>query len=108
MHERRLDVGPIAIDRRTYSVCVGGRRVKLTPADFDLLTYLAENHDRVISASELAERVFSATAGDVALLVRVHICSLRRAMGTSAGGAVIKTLRGRGYRIVHHEERDAF
>jgi DNA-binding response OmpR family regulator len=100
------DTDPIQIDRRTFSVRVTGTSVALTPYQFDLLTYLASHRDRVVGHVEIANAVFGAHNGDVALLVRVHICHLRKALGH--GGRLIVTMRGRGYRLLTSREAQAW
>lgn len=92
------DVTPFCVDRRTYSVQVADANVVLTAAQFDLLAFLLDNRHRVVDTTEIAERVFGASAGDTSALVRVHICNLRRAIGSSRDS--ILTVRGRGYRVV--------
>jgi DNA-binding response OmpR family regulator len=87
----------IVFDRATYSVTVRGRPVILTATEFDLLGFLLQNRDRVVGHVEIAHSVLGAAHGDTALLVRVHICHLRRALGGDRG--LISTMRGRGYRI---------
>jgi two-component system OmpR family response regulator len=88
----------LRIDRDTYSVSARGLPIAVTAAEFDLLLFLVDNQHRVVSASEIAQTVFHARAGDTALLVRVHICNLRRAIQPCADAIV--TIRGRGYRFL--------
>jgi DNA-binding winged helix-turn-helix (wHTH) protein len=87
--------GPLTIDPATFSVRLGGRAVSLSPLNFDLLLYLARHQARVVSLEELGREVFKRTAGDVALVVRVHIWQVRHALGSR----VLTTIRGRGYRL---------
>jgi DNA-binding response OmpR family regulator len=87
----------IVIDVPTFSARAGGRLVPLTTVQFDMLRFLVEHDERVVSHGEIAKEVLARTCGDTALLVRVHICHLRRALGPS--GILISTVRGRGYRV---------
>ncbi len=93
-----VEVGPFSLDRETYTVCIGGTTVTLTSGDFDLFAFLLDNRHRLVGHRELARQVFGASAGDTALLIRVHICTLRRALGPHRD--LLKTVRARGYRIL--------
>lgn len=88
----------LSLDRDTFAVVVSGAVVTLTKVQFDLLSLLLTNQHRVLSHSEIARDVLSTTCGDMGVLIRVHICHLRRALGPC--GAMIATVRGRGYRFV--------
>jgi len=77
---------------------VRGAKIKLTNTEFDVLWFLLEHRDRVLSPAEISRHVFGRISGDVSLLVRVHICHLRRALGPEKD--LIVTLKGRGYQAV--------
>lgn len=93
-----LRLGPILVNRLTYSVVIGKKKIELTKGQFDLLCFLFENRNRVVGSSEIARIVFGCVSGDTSLLVRVHVCHLRRALLRE--GRLIETVRGRGYRLV--------
>jgi two-component system phosphate regulon response regulator PhoB len=95
----------LELDATTFSVRASGRLVPVTAAEFDLLAYLVANQPRVLGHAELAREVFGATSGDTALLVRVHICHVRRALGDA--GRLIETVRRRGYRLVTGASRSS-
>ena len=64
----------LTIDPRARMVETHGRRVDLTPTEFNLLSFLASNSGRTFTAEQLLERVWDAgyleDAGTVAVLVR--------------------------------------
>jgi DNA-binding response OmpR family regulator len=93
-----IEAGPIALDPRTYSALIANQPVVLTALQFDLLRFLVQNRERVVDHSEIARAVLGSPFGDTSLLVRVHICHLRKAIKPSE--RLIATVRGRGYRIV--------
>ena len=92
-----LEAGPISIDRDILRAWVDGKVISLTSAQFDLLAFLLDNRRRVATHAEIARAVFNTCFGDVSLLVRVHICNLRRALAPR--GYLLSNVRGRGYRI---------
>lgn len=87
----------LIIDRLTFIARVDGIALNLTVSQFELLDYLLQRNDRVVGCEDIARDVFKATAGNAALLVRVHIHHLRRALGRN--GSLVATVRGRGYRV---------
>lgn len=92
-------VGPIEIDRRARTVAVSGKPVALTAREFDLLSFLAQNPNRVVRRGELLERVWGYTVGETAT-VSVHIRRLRtKVEADPANPRYIETVWGIGYRF---------
>jgi DNA-binding response OmpR family regulator len=92
-----LSLGPITLERRRHRALVDGRPVGLTKTQFQLLSYLMSNADRVVSRSELMERVWGSRHGASASLIGTHMHSLRRRLGSA--GDLIVTVRGVGYML---------
>jgi len=55
---RKFSFTGATIDFDTHEVAVGGRAVKMTPLELRLLKYFVDNQGRVISRSELLEKVW--------------------------------------------------
>ena len=72
-----------------------GRPVRLGARAFDLLNYLIDHRDRVVSKSELLDHVWPGIAVEEANLT-VHVSALRKELGSEA----LSTVPGRGYRFV--------
>ena len=88
--------GPIEIDLEGHEVRLDGTLLKLTRAEFRLLTGLLESAGRVFTREQLLDRI---TGGHTAIIDRnvdVHVRSLRRKLGKAAG--MIVTIRGVGYK----------
>ena len=79
-------------------VKVDGRDIRLTRREFELLRYLAENTNRVISRDRLLERVWGYDRFIETRSVDVHVGRLRAKLG--AAGRQIETVVGLGYRFV--------
>jgi DNA-binding winged helix-turn-helix (wHTH) protein/tetratricopeptide (TPR) repeat protein len=77
-----------------------GQVVPMEPQVFDVLAYLVNNRERLVSKSELLDQVWgSRFVSESALTSRIK--SARRAVGdTGRDQRVIKTVHGRGYRFV--------
>jgi DNA-binding response OmpR family regulator len=88
----------LAADFDAVSVEVDGAAVKLTRREFELLRYLVENRNRVLSRDRLLERVWGYDRLIETRSVDVHVGRLRAKLG--AAGQQIETVVGLGYRFV--------
>jgi len=98
-----LTVGVISIDRAAHRVMVRGEEVELTPTEFKLLLTLAERRGRVQGRAQLLETVWEAAPDIQTRTVDMHVLRLRTKLG--AGGELLETVRGFGYRL--RSPRDA-
>ena len=95
------EVRGLKIDKTARRVWVNGKEKKFTTKEFDLLTFLAENPDRVCSKEELFKEVWGMESfGDVAT-VTVHIKKIREKIEDgSTKPEYIETKWGEGYRFI--------
>lgn len=91
-----LSVGPVSLNLLTREVRAGDAPVELTRREFALLEYLARSPGRVLSRTQILERVWGYDFDPQTNLVDVTIRRLRKKLGEA--GAVIGTVRGVGYR----------
>ena len=94
--DERLALGPVRIDGARREVLVGEQPVELTAREFDLLVFLVRNRGIVFSRDRLLERVWGYERPVDTRTVDSHVKSVRQKLG--AGGSIIKTLRGVGYK----------
>jgi two-component system, OmpR family, response regulator RegX3 len=95
-HAGRQTLGPLVIDRGSRRVWVGREELGLTPKEFDLLSYLAEDPSQVRTREDIIARVWDEHWWGPTKTLDVHVASLRRKLGDPAW---ITTLRGVGYRL---------
>ena len=88
----------LVADFDAVAVEVDGQPVRLTRREFELLRFLVENRNRVISRERLLERVWGYVRLIETRSVDVHVGRLRAKLGTA--GAQIETVVGLGYRFV--------
>jgi DNA-binding response OmpR family regulator len=88
----------LVADFDAVSVSVEGEPVRLTRREFELLKYLIENRNRVLSRDRLLERVWGYDRSIETRSVDVHVGRLRGKLG--AVGRQIETVVGLGYRFV--------
>jgi len=95
--------GPLRIDEEAHRVFVSDREVTLTALEFKLLGTLISRRGRVLTRERLLEDVWDMSADLTTRTVDTHVKRLRQKLG--AGGEMIETLRGVGYRITDPVER---
>jgi two-component system KDP operon response regulator KdpE len=76
--QTRIDVGDFHIDFSTRQVSVRGREVRLTPKEFELLTYLANHPNKVITHRALLNAVWGGNSTEQPEYLRVFINHLRK------------------------------
>ena len=88
----------LVADFDAVSVFVEGQAVRLTRREFELLRFLVENRNRVVSRDRLLERVWGYDRSVETRSVDVHVGRLRGKLGSA--GRQIETVVGLGYRFV--------
>ncbi len=88
----------LTADFDAVAVAVAGQAVRLTRREFELLKYLIENRNRVLSRNRLVERVWGYDRVIETRSVDVHVGRLRSKLGSA--GQQIETVIGLGYRFV--------
>jgi DNA-binding response OmpR family regulator len=88
----------LAVDFDAVSIAVDDRPIRLTRREFELLHYLVENRNRVLSRDRLLERVWGYDHPIETRSVDVHVGRLRGKLGSA--GKQIETVVGLGYRFV--------
>jgi len=88
----------ILADFDAVAVSVDGSSIRLTRREFELLRYLVENRNRVLSRDRLLERVWGYDRLVETRSVDVHVGRLRGKLGSA--GRQIETVVGLGYRFV--------
>ncbi len=95
-NEEQLKLGDIVIDRAAREVRREGIPITLTAREFDLLVYLADSRGRVVSRSELLERVWGTSYEGGARTIDIHVTRIRSKLGPALD---LATFRGAGYRL---------
>ena len=89
--------GGLAVDFDARIVTVDGKRVELSPKEYELLTYLVRNRGLALTRDMLITNVWGYDFYGDDRTLDTHIKLLRRALGPYS--ACIVTLRGVGYRF---------
>jgi DNA-binding response OmpR family regulator len=90
----------LEIDTEKYEVRVRSRIVSLTPLEFELLRFLAENEGKVFSRDVLLDKLWGYDYYGDTRTVDVHIRRLRTKIEEDASNPkYIITVRGKGYKF---------
>jgi len=99
--EDLLEVGAVQLWVERHEVVVDGRQVALPLREFELLEYLARNPDRVLTRSQLMDRVWGIDYLGETKTLDVHVKRLRAKIEPDPSHPVrLVTVRGLGYKLV--------
>jgi two-component system OmpR family response regulator len=91
-----IEVGDLLLNSATGQVTVNGAPVKLTAYQYKVLDYLMHHAGRIVSRTELTEKIYAQDHERDSNTIEVFIGILRRKIGTSR----IVTEKGLGYRLI--------
>lgn len=92
-----LRLGELAVDTASRKATMSGDLLELTKREFDLLQYLLENKEIVLTRDVLLQRVWGYDYQGETNAVDVYIRFLRGKIDDSYGVKYIHTVRGVGY-----------
>lgn len=87
----------LVVSPEKHEVYSDGTKISLTLKEYELLLILVQNIGKVFSRDELLKEVWGFDFKGESRTVDVHIRTLRAKLG--AGGELIETIRGVGYKI---------
>lgn len=88
--------GGLSIDSRTQRVTVDGEAVHLTPKEFEILSYLAQDPGAVCRRSDIIRDVWDTSWVGGSKSLDAHIASIRKKLGS---GEWISAVHGVGFRL---------
>ena len=90
-------LGNLKVDFDARLVYIDGKRVDMSPREYDLFFYMVKNRDRALTREKLLSEVWGYDFYGDDRTLDTHIKMLRRSLGEYSGHIV--TLRGVGYRF---------
>ncbi len=98
--DNNIYIEGLEIYQETHKCLLYGKEIELTPIEFDILLYLANNRGCVVSSEELFEKVWKERYLDNNNTVMVHIRRIREKLKEDTKNPkFIKTVWGVGYKI---------
>lgn len=89
----------IVMDTEKIEVTKAGKIVELTQTEFELLKYLLENKNKVLTREMILSRVWSSDPDIETRVVDVYIGYLRKKLDSNNKNKLIQSKRGYGYAI---------
>lgn len=96
----RIEIGDLRIDLTRHSITAGGRELRLSRTEFDVLRMLAENADRVLTRSELLDSIWGSASYIDSNIVDQYVRYVRKKLEAVGATTRIVTSRGRGFQVV--------
>jgi two-component system OmpR family response regulator len=91
-----LTMADLTLNEEAHEVFRGGERIELTATEFELLRYFLRNPRRVLSKSQILDRVWQYDFGGQAHVVELYVSYLRKKIDAGRE-PLIHTVRGVGY-----------
>ena len=95
--QNTLRLGDVLLDDRTRRASRGEREIELTKIEFELLSLLIANADRVLTRSEIMMEIWGFEEDVSSNTLEVFISGLRKKLETDGQSRLIHTKRGVGY-----------
>lgn len=89
----------LTLDLLSREVMVEGEIIELSKREFSILELLVRNSNRVVSKSEITEKVWNVSFDMSSNVVEVHMHQLRKKIERNSDKRLIQTLIGYGYKI---------
>jgi DNA-binding response OmpR family regulator len=106
MSDERIEAGDLELDLARRRVTAAGRRVDLTPTEFELLATLAREPGRVWTRSQLLDAIHGFSLETYERAIDGHIRNLRRKLEPDDAAGTprsVRTVHGVGYALVEPE-----
>ena len=101
-----LSLSGVVVDRVAHRATVDDRRMDLTPKEFSLLAYLLLHAEKVVTRTELLEKVWDFHFDPGSNVVDVHIARLRAKLRRYGARARVATVRGAGFMLTANADAD--
>jgi two-component system Ni(II)/redox-responsive regulator NrsR len=100
---QNLTIGKFTLDRANNTLLVNldrlSQTIPLTVKEFQILTYLMQNPDRIVSGSKIRNQLWALDSEPTSNVVAAQMRLLRRKLASYGCECPIETIRGQGYRF---------
>ncbi len=87
----------VTLSRSGHEATVAGKKLDLSPTEFQLLAFLLENAGKVVTRERLLDQVWGLAFPGGTRTVDQHVAQLRTKLGRPD---LIETVKGVGYRMI--------
>ena len=100
MPDEKVIAGPVTIDPVNYNATIEGKRLRLTPNEFEILKLMASQPAEVFKRSDLISNIHGYESKDSERTIDSHIKNLRKKIDeVLPGNTLIRTVYGMGYSL---------
>lgn len=92
-----IRIDDLVIDTKGFAVKRADKLINLTPQEFKLLVYLAQNNNQVLTRDMILNRIWQGEADVETRVVDVYIGYLRKKIDKGFKNQLIQSVRGFGY-----------
>ena len=96
---RMLQIQDIQVDLMARTVLRNGRPIELQPRQFELLVFLMQNRNHIVTREMIAASVWKQPGATWTNVIEVHINHLRKKLELPGTTPMLQTVRGKGYRL---------
>ncbi|NME63255.1 response regulator transcription factor [Clostridium cadaveris] len=96
-----ININSLSINKTSHEVIINGEILSLSPKEYDLLIFLAENKNSVFSRDTLLDKVWGYDFDGDIRTVDTHIKRLREKLREYS--SLIITVRGSGYKLEYKD-----
>lgn len=104
IQDAEISYADLRINRQTKTVYREDAEIKLSPKEYNLLLYMVENPERVLSRVEIAEKVWNTHFDTGTNFIDVYINYLRKKIDKNYEAKLIHTKPGMGF--IFKEEKE--
>ena len=104
-NDATMSYADLTLNDDTHEVTKAGELIELSPTEFNLLRYLMQNKEVVLSKSKILDNVWHYDFGGDGNVVESYISYLRRKIDVGGREKMIHTKRGVGYMLRTADKR---
>ena len=97
--ETKITVSDLVLNIMSREAYRAGHKIDLQPREFELIKYLMEHTNQVVTRMMLLENVWEYNFDPQTNVIDVHISRLRKKIDQKQDKPLIHTIRGAGYRL---------
>ena len=94
-----LTIGDLVLDTSKKSITRGEKEIELTGKEYEVLEYLMQNKNRILSREQIKQHVWDYNYEGDSNIIDVLIKNIRKKIDVEDGKQIIYTKRGLGYVI---------
>ena len=91
------EINKVKLNHATREVFCHDQQVTLTGTEYQILDYLIQHHGKVVSKSDISERVLERKLSQFDRSIDMHVSNIRKKLCEFSANDKFKTIRGAGY-----------